>query len=145
MLDVRARMRQDSLENGSYRYMNRFGEVQPLLFPDRVPDLETDTCGFATAGAGSRLCREGIGPAGTDWEAVASVTVPMVLVVYAGVATTAEETASRMVAVEPQLRASSVLRVRAGFPCAPSGGVSIAAVRRISDIVQASFTFAPSG
>lgn len=94
MLDAGARMRQDVLENGSYRYMDRLGEVQPLPLPGRSSDLETDTCGFATAGAGSRPRRERIGPEGTDREAVASVTVPMVMVVYAGVATTAEATAS---------------------------------------------------
>jgi len=94
MLDDGARMRQDVLENGSYRYMNRSGEVQPLPTPDRDADLETDTCGIATAGVGSRPRREQTGPEGAEREAVASVTVPMVMVVHAGVATTAEATAS---------------------------------------------------
>jgi hypothetical protein len=96
MLDVRARMGQDVLENGSYQYMDRFGEVQPPRLPFRSADLETDTCGFATSGIGSRHpCRDRSGREGTEREAVASVTVPMVRVVHAGVAPTAEATASR--------------------------------------------------
>lgn len=56
----------------------------------------------------------------------------MVLVVYAGVATTAEATASRMG------------RKQTGVSGSRPGGVSTFGVRRISGIVQALFTFAPN-
>jgi hypothetical protein len=76
--------------------MNRFIKVQPLLFLDRHHDLETDTSGsLLAADRTAASTADRIGPSRTDWEAVVPVTGRMVAVVYAGVATTAETTASR--------------------------------------------------